>query len=116
MRISPWMVLFGVAACGGGKTGAGGSGSNTPIALPLVYPPVRANTPAGLIADSQYAAATPAKTASILVRSAGVQQVARALGGDAINLATAVQERLYTAGPTEILRILDDVDGRTSTL
>jgi hypothetical protein len=91
-RMAFWLVWAG-ASC----TGAGGS--DTPIPLPQVYPPVRANTPTALIADPAFAAPV----------SHSHQH--QAMSGQ-ISLAQAVQERLYSPGPTAILRILHEIDGR----
>ncbi|HEY4183414.1 MAG TPA: hypothetical protein VGP07_00020 [Polyangia bacterium] len=99
-------LLLGLSA---GSLGCGKSGSSTPIPLPLVYPPVRAGTPDGLIADPTYAAGATSSKKSALLKTGSALN-------DAINLATAVQERLYTMGPTEILRLVSDVDARTTSL
>jgi hypothetical protein len=94
----------GPSARGNGPNPAGpdAGGGSDHIALPQVYPPVRANTPTSLIADPAFKSLSPGGV------GAGT--------GDAINLAIAVQERLYTAGPTEILRIVQDIDRTTSQL
>jgi hypothetical protein len=81
--------------------------------LPQVYPPVRASTPTSLIADPKYQAV--AQTSSALTGSGPIAGLPQALGEPA-NLALTVQERLYTAGPTEILRIVQELDGRTAQL
>jgi hypothetical protein len=82
--------------------GPDASVGNDHIDLPRVYPPVRASTPTSLIADPAFTSTSPGGV------GAGT--------GDAINLAVAVQQRLYTAGPTEILRIVQDIDRTTSQL
>jgi hypothetical protein len=80
-----------------------GKGSPTRITLPQVYPPVRDVTPTGLIANAQYAVATPSG-------DLGLTRQRQTTG--AISLATAVQERFYSGGPTDILRIVSDLDNR----
>jgi hypothetical protein len=93
----------GSSAAGNGPNPGGPDASvNDHIDLPQVYPPVRANTPTSLIADPAFTSMSPGGV------GAGT--------GDGINLAVAVQERLYTAGPTEILRIVQDIDRTTSQL
>ena len=77
------------------------------LELPQVYPPVRDVTPVQLIADGQAAGGLPREGlagATILGR-ARQRQVP-------INLATVVQERFYSTGPTDILRILAALDDR----
>jgi hypothetical protein len=74
------------------------------ITLPQVYPPVREATPTGLIANAQYAVATPAPG------ELGLAHQRQTTG--TISLATAVQERFYSGGPTDILRIVKDLDDR----
>jgi hypothetical protein len=80
-----------------------GKGSPSRITLPQVYPPVRDVTPAGLIANAQYAVAAPSD-------ELGLARQRQSAG--AISLATAVQERFYSGGPTDILRIVSDLDNR----
>jgi hypothetical protein len=86
-----------------GTAGSGGSGVNPalPIPLPRVYPPVRATTPSALIANPAYA---------YQINPFG----ALALGE--VNMATVVQQRLYSGGPTELLRIVKALDDRTGGL
>jgi hypothetical protein len=103
MRMPRWCLSLALFGCGGG------SGSGSHIDLPQVYPPVRASTPAALIADPQYQASASVQSA---LRVAGLPQAL----GEAANLAMAVQDRLYTAGPTEILRIVHELDDRTAGL
>lgn len=90
--------------------GGCGKSSSAPIPLPKVYPPVRASTPDALIADSAFSAPAGGVTAK-----SALQRRPNALD-DAVSLATVVQERLYTMGPTEILRLVSGLDERTSTL
>lgn len=99
------MALLALVGCGGGA-------SSTPIALPRVYPPVRANTPTSLIADPTYASDTGSGGGAV---AKSVHMLASDMPG-AVSLGTAVQERLYTPGPTEILRIVSELDGRTGEL
>jgi hypothetical protein len=91
-----------VTACGADAPTADPSAkptpSNEPITIPRVYPPVRAGTPAALIADPQFA---------------------RVLGpvlAAPVSLASVVRDRIYTAGPTDLLRILSAVDARIAGL
>ncbi|HTV23248.1 MAG TPA: hypothetical protein VMG12_31385 [Polyangiaceae bacterium] len=77
------------------------------IDLPQVYPPVRDVTPAQLIADEQSAGGVTNE------RLAGATALGRARQKQvAINLATAVQERFYSMGPTDLLRIIKALDDR----
>jgi hypothetical protein len=81
------------------------------ITLPQVYPPVRAATPSQLINDAQYAAVTSGQSLDALT------ELGRARQGQAvINLATVVQERFYSGGPTAILRIVKELDDRVQGL
>jgi len=94
------------APAAGSGNGAAGSGSDA-LRLPRVYPLLRANTPTNLIANAAYREG--ASSLEVLPGDdAGV--------GGAIGLAQAVQERLYSQGPTEILRIVQELDNRTSQL
>jgi hypothetical protein len=73
------------------------------MTLPRLYPPVRTATPTALIADPAYAAPTPdVKRSALRIDELG-----------SVDLASAVQERIYSPGPTELLRIVSDLDGRT---
>jgi len=95
----PWMALA-LGGCGGG---GGGRTPSATTALPRLYPPVRTATPTALIADPTYAAAT-----------ADVQRSALRIDERApVDLASAVRERIYSPGPTELLRIVSELDGRT---
>jgi hypothetical protein len=95
-----------------GQPAAGRPADNVKRELPQVYPLVRASTPTGLIADTMFMAEAymiqPA-------RDGGVGVLPQALGG-AINLAVAIKERFYSMGPTEVLRIVRDLDGRLAGL
>jgi hypothetical protein len=110
MRFLRWigLTLIALTGCGGG-----GGASGARIALPQVYPPVRANTPTGLIADPKFQSTS--QVSSALTGAGHVSGSPQALDGP-INLAQAIQERLYTMGPTEILRIVQELDGRTAEL
>lgn len=113
-----------------------GSKSGASIALPRLYPPIREMTPTALVTDPTYAATGVA----VMAKKSGLESAgggsatsgpdgsgaggmsgstqpggAGAMAG-AIDLAVAVQERLYTPGPTEILRIVSELDGRTAGL
>lgn len=116
MRTSLSAVLVASSLATAAGCGGGGKGNGSSISLPLVYPPVRASTPASLIADPAYEAEVSKSSALSMPTDADAQPETFPAPGDEVNLATVVQERLYTMGPTEILRILSDVDGRTSTL
>jgi hypothetical protein len=109
MRMARWWLVLALFGCGGG------SGSGSHIDLPQVYPPVRANTPAALIADPTYQSTASVKSTASKKSALSVAALPQALG-DAVNLAMAVQDRLYTAGPTEILRIVHELDDRTAGL
>ena len=81
------------------------------IELPQVYPPVRAATPAQLIADPEYAGTTPGGGVY------GAAELGRAQQRQtAVNLATLIQERFYSAGPTHILRIIKELNDRVLAL
>jgi hypothetical protein len=97
----------------GGRPGSTPSGTH--ISLPKVYPPVRASTPSSLIADPTYQSVGQAASALTGDQDAGMMMGMPAPGGG-INLAEAVQERLYTAGPTEILRIVKGLDDTVAGL
>jgi hypothetical protein len=94
----------------GGTGGAQGGSSHSTLVLPRVYPPVRAATPTALIANPSYTAQPFQRAAR-----AGFGTARQALTGG-INLATAIQERFYSTGPTDLLRIVSGVDGRVQTL
>lgn len=77
------------------------------IDLPQVYPPVREVTPSQLIGNPEFAA--PASADGVT----GAALIGRAqLGQTAVNLATVVQERFYSTGPTDVLRIVHDLNTR----
>jgi len=98
----------GGAAGGGGRAAGSGGSDSTRLALPQVYPLVRANTPTGLIRDPRFQMVSAAS-------SRNVRSLPQALTAS-INLAVAVQERLYSMGPTAILRIVKDLDDRVAGL
>lgn len=111
-------VLGGGAGTGGVPVGSGGTqashgganaGSST-FTLPRVYPPVRAATPTALIAGTTYAAQPFRRGPD----QPGFGTARQALG--AITLATAIQERFYSTGPTDLLRIVKAVDDRMQGL
>jgi hypothetical protein len=95
----------GFAGAPGGAGSPGANGGVT-LTLPQVYPPVRAATPSALIADPTYAA----------VKIATGLGTARQALEDAVNLGSAIQDRFYSQGPTDLLRIVKDVDDRVSGL
>lgn len=108
-------VAAGTNSTGGGA-GHAGTGPSTMadvVELPQVYPSVRANTPTQLIADPKYLAGVQTSFDMLPGDDAGMSGGS---GGSAINLAIAIKERLYTAGPTEILRIVQELDNRTKQL
>jgi hypothetical protein len=102
----------------GGTPGAAGAAGSTDasgratIVLPEVYPPVRAATPSALIADPAYASLRLGPAASAASRFGTARQALN----DAINLASAVQDRFYSTGPTDLLRIVKEVDDRVAGL
>jgi len=81
------------------------------IELPQVYPPVREVTPSQLIADAQYAGGLPSEGLAAATELGRARQKQTA-----INLATVVQERFYSTGPTDLLRIIQDLDNRVRGL
>lgn len=96
-----------VVACALVVSGCAAEGTSeqpSRIPLPQVYPPVREATPSALIANEQFAAATASEPSAELGRARQ--------GQAAINLATAVQERFFNGGPTDILRVVKDLDDR----
>ncbi|HET6332116.1 MAG TPA: hypothetical protein VFG30_02840 [Polyangiales bacterium] len=98
---------------GAGQTATAGKDAGKPatkLVVPEVYPLVRASTPSALIANPMYKPEPPKKPSD-----GGVGVLPQALGGE-INLALAVQERFYMGGPTELLRIVKDLDGRLAGL
>ena len=101
------------AAGRGSQTGAGrgaaGSGSNA-LTIPRVYPLVRASTPSGLVANPDYRLPGD-PSLDIFDDDAGAPPMP-----GSISLARVIQERLYSAGPTELLRIISGLDGRTAQL
>jgi hypothetical protein len=110
--------LGGAAGSAGGPVGSAGSqasqgGSNAGSAtftLPRVYPPVRAATPTALIGNASY-------TALPFGRAENQQGFGMARQGlTAITLGTAIQERFYSTGPTDLLRIVRAVDDRVQGL
>jgi hypothetical protein len=96
-------VSAGHSAAGGGS----GHGSEA-LQIPRVYPLVRAGTPASLIADDAFRA-TDDPSLDMFGDDAGTST-------DSSSLGHVVQDRIYTAGPTELLRIVSELDGRTGTL
>ena len=69
--------------------------------------PVREVTPAQLIADAEYSGATPGGAAYGATELGWARQAQTA-----VNLATSIQERFYSAGPTHILRIVKELNDR----
>lgn len=95
-----------------GSAGSTGASERAEIVLPEVYPPVRAATPSALITDPAYASLRLGPVASASSRFGTARQAL----SDAINLATAVQDRFYSTGPTDLLRIVKEVDDRVAGL
>jgi hypothetical protein len=103
----------GISAGGhAGVAAADGGVGQARIVLPKVYPALRANTPTSVIADPRYQTQGEPSLDVIQPADGGAQQP---MNG-AINLAIAIRERLYTPGPTEILRIVHELDERTAAL
>jgi hypothetical protein len=102
----------GHAAGTGGSSGhaAGAGGTAAKRELPRVYPLVRASTPTELIMNEMFEA-----QAFMLPPDSGIGVLPQGLGGE-ITLALAVQERFYSMGPTELLRIVKDLDDRIAGL
>lgn len=112
----------GGAAGSSGRTGmgGGGAGGSAPIGgggdasvLPRVYPPVRNATPTALIGNPSFVAEPQAFR---LAFEAAASAPARAAQQSGVNLAIAVQERFYSGGPTELLRIVKQLDDRSQGL
>jgi hypothetical protein len=92
---------------GGGSAGsAGNAAGSTTLALPQVYPAVRAATPTALIAAGS----------ALWLGPQGELGTARQALEGGVNLATAVQDRFYSGGPTDLLRIVKDLDDRVQGL
>lgn len=89
-----------------GCTAEGESDEPLRITLPRVYPPVREATPTELIANAQYAVALPP------LGELGSARQRQAAGSADIDLGTAVRERFFSGGPTDLLRIVKDLDDR----
>lgn len=92
----------------GGSSGSGGAGGNTftdALVLPEVYPKLRAATPETLVAGS-------AAASSSLSQLGTLRQPLEA-GPD---LAGAIQDRFYSTGPTDLLRIVKNLDDRVQGL
>jgi hypothetical protein len=85
------LLVSSLLGCGA-STGAGAN-------LPLITPPVRAATPAGLVVDN-------AKLTPGLTSQSGIGRKLSALGADDI------KSRFFTMGPTSIFSILSEVDSR----
>ena len=96
----------GGAAASGGAGAAGGATGSANVSLPEVYPPVRRATPTALINNPEFSAA------AFTLSELGTAR--QALGE--INLATAIQERFYSTGPTDLLRIVKALDDRVRGL
>jgi hypothetical protein len=120
MRFTALLLATAACACSnnapgsdqGDNGGPGSAGSNAPLSLPRVYPPVRANTPNALIGDAQFMPAATSVThqAQMAMGPGGM------MGMPEPSLGTVVQQRLYTPGPTELLRIVHDLDDRVAGL
>lgn len=108
------LALVATFGCGGG--GGGGSLGT----LPQVYPPVRANTPSALINDPTYKSAFEAFSFFHDTKAQPFDSTPDMSGpvspGGSESLAQTVQNRLYTMGPTEILSLLKQLDGRTANI
>lgn len=115
MRVTTAVLLVTLGSCGSGDTAGDNSKPKTPgdqgaLTLPRVYPPVRSSTPTALIGDPTYASTT-----SVLPRA---QMGMGGMGGGGMppTLAMIVRERLYQPSPTELLRILHELDDRVAQL
>jgi hypothetical protein len=103
-------LLVGLGlVCGCAAQGDPVDGGPLRVEIPRVYPPVREATPTELIANAEYAA--PADDSSE-VSALGQARLAQS----APSMATTIQERFYTTGPTALLRIVKDLDDRVAGL
>jgi hypothetical protein len=103
MREARWLLLFVLVGCSGKDASQGGA----TLTAPKIYPPIRAGTPTGLIADPAYAAP---------VAASEIRPLLRLVAPTAADLAMVVRDRIYTPGPTEILRVVHEVDDRVRGL
>jgi hypothetical protein len=102
----------GTHAGGGDRSAAGSGESGARIELPRLYPIVRAGTPRALIADPAFLDANDPSLEVIPADDAGTSPPT----ANDNQLARAVQERLYTPGPTSLLRIVHALDERIAGL
>jgi hypothetical protein len=109
MRIALLMGLGLVWGCA--AQGDPVEGGPLQVEIPRVYPPVREATPTALIADATSAA--PASESESELSAFGQARLAQSAPG---SMATAIQDRFYTAGPTALLRIVKDLDDRVAGL
>jgi hypothetical protein len=103
---------MGGRSASAGNGGASGGPGNASVHLPQVYPPVRAATPTALIADASFAGQASAFQLELEPGNLGRARQALA----AITLGTAIQERFYSTGPTDLLRIVKALDDRVQGL
>ncbi len=99
-------VLLGTVAAGCGKKSSSGGG----IGAPLAYPPTAAVTPSALVALSG---------ASSLFASLAFQMPTANSSSRTSTVLDLIKERLFsssTAGPTDLLRLIKNVDTRMSDL
>jgi hypothetical protein len=97
----------GAAAQGGANSGGGTGGATftDALVLPEVYPRLRAATPETLVAGS-------AAASSSLSQLGTLRQPLEA----GPELAGAIQDRFYSSGPTDLLRIVKNLDDRVQGL
>jgi len=98
----------GRVAAGSGNHSAG-AGSSAAQVIPRVYPLLRESTPSGLIANAEHLPGEP--SLEIIGDDAGMP--AQPTG---VSLARVIQERFYSKGPTELLRIARQLDDQTAQL
>jgi hypothetical protein len=92
---------------GGNNGGSGGATFTDAYVLPKVYPRLRAATPETLATSSASSSSN-----SELSQLGTLRQPLEA-GPD---LAVAIQDRFYSSGPTDLLRIVKDLDDRVQGL
>lgn len=106
LRTTGVLMLMGTVAVGcGKKTGDGGG-----IGAPLAYPPTAAVTPSGLVSLSG---------ASSMFASLALQTPFSTSDSRTSSVLDLIKERLFsssTAGPTDLLKLIKNVDTRMSSL
>lgn len=114
-----------LSTCGGGSQPGGGSAGGGPgpaLSIPAVRPPVQAALPSALLRGGSSFAGASEPAGPIGVRHYGLDYARECQTDMAVDhcvelqgasrLSCVVKQRLFCAGPTELLRLLDDLDGR----